>query len=67
MTDLIYHLREKNDTNSRLVLVPLEIGNGVTEKYMYKGCRDIAGSEIKWKYCDTFALIAQGRSSPPFV
>jgi hypothetical protein len=42
-------------------LVPRSLGDGTSEQYEYEGCKGLAGSELKWKNCDTFAIIARGK------
>ncbi|KAJ5361731.1 hypothetical protein N7541_002575 [Penicillium brevicompactum] len=38
---------------------PRSLGDGTSEKYEYAGCKELAGGDLKWKNCDTFAIIAR--------
>ncbi|KAJ5371811.1 hypothetical protein N7517_003817 [Penicillium concentricum] len=39
---------------------PRSLSDGVSEQYEYVGCKGLASSDLKWKNCDTFAIIARG-------
>ncbi|KAJ5376327.1 hypothetical protein N7509_013213 [Penicillium cosmopolitanum] len=54
-SELMHEMIHLGDSNQ----FPLMLSPTVEEQYRYKGCRNIVGTEMKWKNCDTFALIAQ--------